>query len=56
MTEDEKRAKAKAKAEAKEKKLQSVDMTLNYSRFAQQIVKDEFIRRVKQLNVPDVTD
>ena len=33
-----------------------MDMTLNYSRFAQQLVKDEFIRRVSSLNVPGLTE
>ena len=43
MTREERTAALKAKEEAAKKRAQSVDMTMNYSRFAQQIVKEEFV-------------
>lgn len=52
---EEKKRQEEEKKEAKKRKQQSVDMTMQYTRFAQQIVKDEFCRRVMSLNAPHVT-
>jgi hypothetical protein len=52
---EEKQKAEQQKKEEKLKKAQSVDMTMHYTRFAQQIVRDEFCRRVESLNAPHVT-
>lgn len=45
----------KQQTEESKKKGPGVDMTMHYTRFAQQIVKEEFCNRVDSLNAPHVT-
>ena len=49
-TKEERMQQEQQRKEAKQKKEQGVDMTMHYTRFAQQIVKEEFCRRVESLN------
>ena len=46
----------KDRAEALKKREQALDLTIHHTRFAQQIVKEEFCRRVEALNAAHVTE
>lgn len=52
---EERQAEREAEAAMGKKQEQTVDLTLHHTRFAQQIVKEEFCRRVEALNAQHIT-